>query len=234
MRYVIIDGIDGTGKTTISRMLEKELGLKYVHFPTDKSWFKDIPKMNPSDIVMSFVEDFHRTADKIFKDSTDYVFDRSFVSSMLYQSEGLSEELGISIDEAMLEIAMLHLEGVGKLPELVVLLDADVDVALNRVLSRSDGKDPFEKKSFLEKIRSLYPSLINVLDTLGVPVMVIDTTNLTLNDVYSIVRTGVTRVLGLEFGNSEEQTTNSLSFMSSPIITVSAHLKDKIMEEKVS
>ncbi|MGF7118485.1 dTMP kinase [Methanobacterium oryzae] len=156
--YICLEGIDGSGKSTQIVLLEKWLNdcghdVLRIFEPTDSSIGKLIREMlrNPK----AEEEDFQKTlallfaADrmvlmdtiKVSEESNNVVIsDRCFYSSIVYQNDaGWLYEINKFIRK----------------PDIVILLDLDVDNALERC----EGNDSFENRAFLEKIRKKYLKL---------------------------------------------------------------------------
>ncbi len=177
--FICFEGIDGTGKTTHSRLITGylcSLGFDAVYTtePTRyslpgrklrESFFA--PERLPVEEEFNlFLEDrkIHLRDEVIpqLKDGKIVITDRYYFSSVAYQgSRGLDWKY---ILEENLKIALV--------PNLVVLLDLDVDEAIQRIASdREEGVNTFEKKENLQRVRDIYlklaakfPDLIHILD----------------------------------------------------------------------
>ncbi|MBI5680048.1 MAG: dTMP kinase [Methanobacterium sp.] len=156
--YICLEGIDGSGKSTQIKLLEKWLkdygyDVMRIFEPTNSSVGKLIREMlrDPD----ATLENFQKTlallfaADRmILMDEIEaaeekgkaVISDRCFYSSIAYQNDPLWT---------------FELNKFVKKPNIVILLDLDVETALERC----DGKDSFENKAFLEKIRENYLKL---------------------------------------------------------------------------
>ncbi|MBM4240331.1 MAG: dTMP kinase [Euryarchaeota archaeon] len=156
--YICLEGIDGSGKSTQIALLEKWLkdcGFDVIQIfePTDSSVGNLIREMLKSPKATD--RDFQRTLGLLFaadrmilmekiKDAEllgkIVISDRCFFSSMVYQDE---EEWISKINKFV------------KKPDIVILLDLNAETALKRC----EGKDHFENKIFLERIRDQYLEL---------------------------------------------------------------------------
>jgi dTMP kinase len=156
--YICLEGIDGSGKSTQIVLLEEWLNecgheILRIFEPTDSSIGKFIREMlmNPN----AENADFQKTLALLFaadrmvlmdiikaSEESDMIVisDRCFYSSIVYQND----------TSWLYEINKFI-----RKPDIVILLDLDVDNALERC----DGKDSFENKVFLEKIRDKYLKL---------------------------------------------------------------------------
>lgn len=153
--YICLEGVDGSGKSTQIQMLENWLSqLGYpvlaIYEPTDSAVGEIIRNMlrNPQastpnfqkTLALLFAADRMLLMDKIQKAEESgqiVISDRCFYSSLVYQD---------------------HKEWISQInhyvqkPDMVILMDLEVETALKRC----EGKDHFENKVFLEKIRIRY------------------------------------------------------------------------------
>lgn len=182
-RFIVIEGIDGTGKSTLAQRLAEALrargrdvlltneptklpsGKLILERLTDKSL-----KLTAHEWLGMFVADRRMNIDTIVKPAlergTDVIQDRSFYSTLVYQGE-----MGIS----GADILKRH-EGWHPTPDLVVILDIAPRFGLARTRKRTlglgqryvrqqgqkwifkDGDAPqsTEKLNFLQSIRRRY------------------------------------------------------------------------------
>lgn len=158
--YIVLEGIDGAGKTTQINALKKWLEdsgieVESIVEPTDSDIGKLIREMlrKPNatkeniqkTLGLLFAADRILLMDKIANEeycNKIIISDRSFYSSLVYQepSNWISE-----------------INKYAKKPDLVLLLDIDVELAIERC----SGEDEFEKKSFLSNVKNKYLDLAN-------------------------------------------------------------------------
>lgn len=158
--FIVLDGIDGSGTTTHSKMLAsylEMLGLKVhlTHEPSKneiglllRQYLKnnDIP---PSTDALLFAadRDLHFKQDIKPKLDQGYIVisDRYIESSIIYQS--------VQSDEISIEWIKLINKFAGS-PDLTIILDIDPKVSLAR---KAQGiLEKFEETKFLDKVRALY------------------------------------------------------------------------------
>ncbi|MCL2116117.1 MAG: dTMP kinase [Methanobrevibacter sp.] len=158
--YICLEGIDGSGKSTQIEFLSQWLidsgfKVKKVVEPTDSEVGLLIRKILRSPDATSpntqkilgllFAADRLTLMEKIAKYEEEgeiVISDRSFYSSLTYQDP---------------ENWILEINKFVKTPDLAILLDLDVDLAISRCLKT----DEFEKKSFLLGVRERYIELAN-------------------------------------------------------------------------
>lgn len=161
--YICLEGIDGSGKSTQIDLLKKwltEYGYEVLRIfePTDSSTGKLIREILKDPRATE--DNFQKTLALLFaadrmvlmeaieaaeESGKAVISDRCFYSSIAYQND----------------IEWLYeLNKFVKKPDIVILLDLDVGNAI----SRCDGSDSFENKTFLEKIRNRYLELARTND----------------------------------------------------------------------
>ena len=175
---VNLEGIDGCGKSTQSKLLREKLegeGEKVIILkePTkrphgQKLWdvLHGKRKAINKEILELFVLDRKQHVEEKIQpaldDGTVILMDRYYYSSMAYQVAG-----GIDVEE----IREKHV--FAPRPDVVLIFDLPVSVALERVKGHSDA-DEFEKDEHLEKVREAYldlenDPLVRIVDATGTP-----------------------------------------------------------------
>lgn len=188
--YICLEGIDGSGKSTQLERLGKwledcGLSVTRIREPTDSPVGRLIRKMlqDPKaqdegfqrTLALLFAADRTLLMDTICKEDEKnriVISDRSFYSSLAYQN---GEEWIAQINQHALE------------PDLVILLDLEIETALNRC----EGTDSFEEADFLENVRQRYLKLAQQHD------FVVINANNGVNKVHSDIKRIVAPKLGM-------------------------------------
>lgn len=160
---VSVEGIDGAGKTTHAKLLERDLEseschTKYMHFPdysteTGKILAKvmrDEYKLSADALLGLFSVNRLECKSQVEEAATLFdaiVFDRYCESELAY---GLAYDLPLNW--------LVSLESQMPVADLVIVLDIDPRVGIQRA-ARRGRLDTFEKTEFLRKVRSNYLSL---------------------------------------------------------------------------
>ena len=185
--YIVLEGIDGAGKSTQTELLNdwltgKGYRTKKIVEPTTSDIGKVIRKelLNPEStndinqqrLTLLFAADRLTLKKEILdaKDSKDIIIisDRSFYSSICYQNNS-------SVDKDWIYEVNLHTPR----PDLTILLDLDEKEAI----TRCDREEAFENIQFLEKTRKNYLDLLEIEDN----IVIVDAKD-SLNDVQEKIR----------------------------------------------
>jgi dTMP kinase len=159
--YVVIEGIDGTGKTELASRLVPPLlarghSVSSFREPTDRflrSQAARLAKVDPLGAAICFTADraMLRPAIELALEQGDVVVqDRSFYSTLAYHYPGLEGESWRELERIERVVAME--------PDLVLYLDAPVDVAMKRV-EGSGQRDAFEDEPYLTKVKRKFEQM---------------------------------------------------------------------------
>ncbi len=164
--FIVFEGIDGSGKTTISRMLQDHLEAQgretaWLREPGDSQWGRKIRHLaNHKESIpieeelQYFLKDREWNVNTNIRPSLEQqktvILDRYFWSSACYQgARGLDMHHIIRLNRRFAPD-----------PDITFVIDVDVDTALARIKnSREVEAKLFEKKEFLQKVRANYLSL---------------------------------------------------------------------------
>ncbi len=163
--FIAVEGIDGSGKTTLCN------GLKcYMEKRGSKVYLTKEPTGDPSDyrgddisLFLKFTLDRYDHQRLILeKLGSGYIVisDRYILSSYSYQMDGIKEFFG---DE---KPALEWMDSVSSViavrPDINILLDIDPEIAFRRIASRP-GKDKFENLETLRRARENYLKMENTV-----------------------------------------------------------------------
>ncbi len=176
--FIVFEGIDGSGKSTQCDLLFNHvvsLGLPAVRLaePTDGPWGRRIRamlrenEMAPAGEQMKlFILDRREDADKniipALEKNRIIVMDRYYYSNAAYQGAA-----GMAPEEIIAENRKMEFPE----PDRVYFVDVPPDRAMQRVTVRGEGREVFEKESFLRVVRDNFLSIADerflVLDGTG-------------------------------------------------------------------
>ncbi len=171
---IVVEGGDGAGKTTVTKRLHQALvdrghNVHLTREPTDTFRGRavrkalDDPDHDPVSEALLFAADHAaHVADlrERLQEGRIILSDRYSTSWRVYQAITLAEEWPDEAEmspEAWLTSILAPFE---LTPDLVLVLDVPVDVALDRVDERSYENAKFEHAHFLEAVREGYLALV--------------------------------------------------------------------------
>jgi dTMP kinase len=163
--FIVLEGIDGTGKSTQARRLAEwfqSQGRDVVasREPTDGPWGRQIRataetgRLSPEEELELFLKDRREHVEQLIAPALAagkvVILDRYYFSTMAYQGSR-------GVDPA--EIRRQN-EAFAPVPDLLFILDLDVDTALSRIGGRGDTANEFEKHDSLAKCREVFMTLV--------------------------------------------------------------------------
>lgn len=163
--FIVIEGIDGSGKSTQASLLhetftEKGAPARLLAEPSNGKWGREIrrilggEKTPPAEELLTLFikdrqDDVTRNINPAFDKGETVIMDRYFYSNAAYQGA-----MGLDYRK----ILYANRDRNFPLPDHVFFIDIPVADALARIAGRNrDGKrDIFEKEAFLEKVRKIF------------------------------------------------------------------------------
>ena len=160
-KIIAIEGIDGAGKTTLSKILYDKLKKEKIECilsaePTDGPFGKKLKELLKKEKIDSLefkqliLKDRKWHVEKLIipsiKNGRWVILDRYYLSTIAYQgAQGLDEKT-----------LLIENETIAPTPDLVIYLDLSIKEALKRINNRKKGIQIFEKKEFLTKVDAIY------------------------------------------------------------------------------
>ena len=192
--FIVIEGIDGTGKSTQAKRLGewyeaqgREVVLSFE--PTKGPWGTKLResmtagRLNAEEELELFIKDRRQHVEELIQPALDagkvVILDRYYFSTMAYQgARGFDPQAIRERNEAF-----------APRPDLLLILDLDVDTAHQRIGRRGDSTNEFEQRDTLTKCREIFLSLkdedfVRVIDS-----------NAEMDVVTSRIREAVSRSL---------------------------------------
>ncbi len=201
--FIVIEGIDGSGKTEIVKMLHNYLFTKNKKYrilttrePTNGSHGKKIremlgkennPMSNRKRLTELFIRDrkdhLKNTIEPFLKNSNKHelnivICDRYYYSTIAFQGAQ-----GINI------IELIKKNMVFRRPDIALILDVEPPIALKRIEYRN--KEKFEQLEFMRKIRKNFLSLPKLLED---NIKIINASK-PLNDVFAAIKKEIDNIL---------------------------------------
>jgi len=161
--FVVLEGIDGSGKTTISRMLVDRLNIlgfkaEYTFEPTD-SEIVEVIRGKYSEYRDAYIDALTFALDRLLhlkmkvipllRDGFIVVSDRYMYSSVAYQAtSGAPIEWVLLVNKYALK------------PDVTIYLDVDPETGLRRRQSKTTRFPEFEVIDFARRVREVYLELV--------------------------------------------------------------------------
>ena len=162
--FIVLEGIDGTGKSTQTRRLAewfRTRGREVVasREPTDGPWGSKLRataatgRLSPEEELDLLLHDRRDHVAEVIAPALAagkvVLLDRYYFSNMAYQgSRGLDPAEIRRVNEAF-----------APRPDLLFILDLDVETALSRITARGDIANEFERAESLAKCREIFLTL---------------------------------------------------------------------------
>ncbi len=162
--FIVLEGIDGTGKSTQARKLAEHFiaqGREVIlsREPTDGPWgtllrnSAETGRLSPEEELETFIKDRRQHVEELITPALAagkvVILDRYYFSTMAYQGARGFDPQQIRKDN----------EAFAPVPDLLLLLDLDVDTALTRIGSRGDTANEFEQRANLARCREIFLSV---------------------------------------------------------------------------
>jgi dTMP kinase len=162
--FIVLEGIDGTGKSTQARKLAEYFIAKgrtvaLSREPTDGPWgtllrnSAETGRLSPEEELDAFLKDRRQHVEELISPCLSkgnvVILDRYYFSTMAYQGARGFDPRQIRKDN----------EAFAPVPDLLLILDLDIDTALKRIGSRGDTANEFEQRANLERCREIFLSL---------------------------------------------------------------------------
>lgn len=162
-KLIVIEGIDGSGKSTCAKNLAEKLNsinIKtiYTFEPTHSRYGAKLREgmlsedLDAEEELLLFVKDRKEHIEYMIKPALEegyfIILDRYFYSSIAYQGAK-----GIDINR----IINMHKDFIIK-PNIVFIFHLPIDIALNRIISKRGIADRFENETYLKKVDKIFHS----------------------------------------------------------------------------
>ena len=182
LRYVVVEGPIGVGKTSLTRLLGDRLGAELMlEAPADNPFlarFYAEPGRYALPTQLNFL--FHR-ADQVKHLAQHSLFQRIVVADFMLDKDPLFAELTLAEDElALYRKLYAHLQPQSPRPDLVLALQASPDTLLARVRQRGIRYEQSVAPEYLARLADAYVRLFHRYD--AAPVLFVNTDGLNFVD----------------------------------------------------
>jgi deoxyadenosine/deoxycytidine kinase len=157
-RYIAIEGVIGAGKTSLSRLLARDLdarlNLEVVEENPFLARFYADPSRHAFATQIFFLLSRYRQQQDFFQQD---LFQRRVVSDYLFAKDRIFANLNLSDAELQLyDRIASELQGRVPAPDLVVYLQASVDVLMARIVRRGRDYERDMPRAYIESLAEAY------------------------------------------------------------------------------
>lgn len=200
--FIVVDGIDGSGKTELIKILHhyflvhKKYRILTTREPTNGRYGKQIrkilteerdPKSNSKKLMKLFIKDreehLKNTIEPFLRKSNKHELNIVLCDRYYYSTIAFQGAQGLDIKELIAKNSSF------RKPDIAFILDVEPSIALERIKYRK--KEKFEQFNFMKRIRKNFLKMPKLLDN---NIKIIDSSK-TLNEVFEEVREEVDKVL---------------------------------------
>ncbi|MBU0614833.1 MAG: dTMP kinase [Nanoarchaeota archaeon] len=193
-KFIVFDGLDGSGKGEMIRRLEaylKDKGNKVLvtREPTNGRFGKKAQEIlktekDPKASAEKCLELFTKDREEHLTEIEDYpgivICDRYYYSTIAFQhTQGLALERVIA---ANIEF---------KTPDITFILDLPPEIALKRISKRGAAKEKFEKLEFMKELRK---NFLRLKDELEDNIVIIDASK-TKEEVFEQINKEIDKII---------------------------------------
>ena len=187
LRYIVVEGAIGVGKTSLARKLGLKLGRDLLLEAPAENPFLERFYAEPERFALATQLNFlFQRADQVKTLSQMSLFSRGVVADFLLEKDPLFAALTLSSDELTLYHKLYsHLQPQSPKPDLVIALQAPTDVLVQRVAHRGVRFEQQMRPSYLARLADAYTRFFHNYD--GAPVLFVNTEGLNFVDSPSDV-----------------------------------------------
>lgn len=177
-KYLVIEGPIGVGKTSLARLLTRELGGRLVleraeDNPFLKDFYKD-PKRLAFQTQIFFLLSRYRQLQEL---SQMDLFDRTTVTDYFFPKDRIFASINLETDELALYDQLYYLlNPTIPTPDLVIYLQAEPDVLIDRIRHRGLEYEKALLPDYLEALNQAYNDFF--FQYTGSPLLVVQTTEI--------------------------------------------------------
>ena len=182
-RSIAIEGVIGAGKTSLARLLGRDLdarlNLEVVEENPFLARFYADPRRHAFATQIFFLLSRYRQQQEFFQQD---LFQRCVVSDYLFAKDRIFANLNLSDAELQLyDRIAAELSGRVPTPDIVVYLQASVDVLMNRIARRGRDYERDMPRAYIESLAEAYNHFFFHFD--ACPLLVVNTNDIDfLND----------------------------------------------------
>ena len=180
-KFIVVEGPIGVGKTTLATKLAHTLNSKlllenFSNNPFLKNFYKDIKRYALPTQLCFLLQRFNEFTDKKYNE----IFDNSLISDYFLDKDKLFAEITLANDELILYKRIFkELNIKTPKPDLIIYLQADSSVLINRIKSRKISFEQDITEKYLQSVIDVYTNYFYNYDES--PLLIINTSSVDVN-----------------------------------------------------
>ena len=178
LRYIVVDGPIGVGKTSLARKLATRLGAELLlEAPADNPFLERFYADPPRHALATQLNFLFQRADQVKRMAQQNLFSRGVVADFLLEKDPLFAALNLSEDELKLYHQIYRfLHPQSPRPDLVIALQASVDTLVERVRQRGIRYEQHIAPDYLARLTDAYARFFHSFD--AAPILFVNTEGL--------------------------------------------------------
>lgn len=177
-RFIVVEGPIGVGKTVLAKKLAAELGSELLlEHTADNPFLERFYRTGFSQALPTQLFFLFQRARQLEELRQDDLFRPSWIADFLLDKDRLFAEVTLDREELALYeqiYAKMHVEG--PQPDLVVYLQAPVDVLQQRIARRGIDYEMLIERSYLERLAEAYARYFHEYDQS--PLLIVNTASI--------------------------------------------------------
>jgi thymidylate kinase len=172
--YIVVEGLDGAGKSTVARMIAKQYGVEIRENPSSDSFWgglaRKLLKQSKPSMMVSLAITLLCIQERILAKKNNTVNTRGILSTIVYTPQPYMWAIRL----------LIKLE---RKPDLIVFVEASPEECYRRLKAREGDKklDLYETLPQLREMEDKFKTELEWLEKLGVKVVKIDNNNINSN-----------------------------------------------------